>query len=187
MIEHSPWVGPLYDAEGLQGQRIGIMGYSAWTDNDHGGYTIESVANVVSGAWPKVQFFNAIPNYFNWERADFYNRTVFFEFVPCSIGGGDDRYATATPEQAAAGRARVLRIAEEHAMDKLFVFSAKAWAAVAGIPGLSVEARGRLGDTRFQFARCKVAERELTVVGLRHPQYAPAIIMRAAINQAMAL
>ncbi|MCR6661486.1 MAG: hypothetical protein NVV72_20000 [Asticcacaulis sp.] len=187
MIEHMPWVGPLYDSEGLKGQRLGIMGYSAWTPEDHAGYTIESIANVVSGAWPKVQFFNAIPNYFDWDRADFYNRVTFFEFVPCAIGGGDQRYAVATPEQSDAGRKRVLSIAEAHKMDKLLVFSAKGWSALTGIPGMCVEEQAPLGDTGFHFARCQVGDRMLTVIGLRHPQYAPARKMREAVNQVLAL
>ena len=187
MIEHTPWVGPQYDSEGLKGQRLGIMGYSAWTPEDHAGYTIESVSNVVSGTWPKVQFFNAIPNYFDWDRADFYNRVAFFEFVPCAIGGGDQRYAVATPEQSAAGRKRMLSIAQAHKMDKLLVFSAKGWAALTGIPGLGAEDRLPLGDSGFQFARCKAGGRLLTVIGLRHPQYAPARKMRDAISEALAL
>lgn len=186
MIEHFPWVGPLYNVEGIGGQRLGIMGYSAWTDDDHADFTVESISNVISGKWPKVQFFNSIPKYFGMGKEDFYNRVVFFEFVPCSIGGGGERYAVATPDQAAAGRGRVLRIVREQSLDKLLVFSAKAWSALP--PGdLNADQKMRLGDTNFEVREYQLAHRHLTAIGLRHTQYAPGKIMRYAVEQALAL
>lgn len=187
MIEHTAWVGPRFADSGLHGQRLGILGYSAWTENDYANYTCESVLNVISGAWSNVQFFNAIPRYFDWDRADFYNRTLFFEFVPCAIGGKDARYNMATPDQVDAGRARVLRLVREHRIDKLFVFSAKAWSALAGLSEFAAEKRMRLGNTRFRYVRSEIDNQPITVIGMRHPQYAPMLQMREAVAEAMAL
>jgi hypothetical protein len=180
-------VGDRYAAEGIDGQRIAIMGYSAWTPNDHDGYTIESVSNVISGAWQNVQFFQAIARYFEMPAADFYRHVVFFEFVPCAIGGGEQRYGVATPEQTDAGRKRMLRIVQEQRVQKLFVFSAKAWSImpsmvdiVPGSPSSSPGVDRCVGTYDFDGLRT-------LAIKLRHPQYAPKAKMRAAVQTAIAL
>jgi hypothetical protein len=187
MIEHEPWVGPLFESNGISGQRLGVVGYSCWIDDDHPRYTIESVENVISGTWPNVHFFNAIPSYFGMNRAEFYNRVVMFEFVPCSIGGGQDRYASATAEQAEAGRERTLRIAKERAIDKLLFFSGKAWNSMPPTIERAAGNRLRLGETRFECGHFPIGERHVSAIGLRHPQYAPKALMVSAVEQAMAL
>lgn len=188
MIEHAPWVGSRYAAEGIDGQRIAILGYSAWTPDDHEQYTVDSVRNVVSGAWKNVGFFNAIAGYFGRPVADFYARVALFEFVPCSVGGGDQRYAVATPEQAETGRSRVLRIVRDHGVEKLFVFSAK---ALKDMPPTLEAASGslpRLNGTAFKYGHYAREDGSRTVVvGLRHPQYAPGDLMRRAVAEAMSL
>ena len=187
MIEHDPWIGPLYASEGICGQRLAIVGYSCWTEDDHERFTIESVENVISGAWPNVRFFNDIASYFGMDRAAFYNRVLMFEFVPCSIGGGADRYAGATRQQAAAGCERALRIAKEYAVDKLLIFSVKAWKSMLHTIEKTEGGRTLLGDTKFEIGHYKVGGRNVAAVGLRHPQYAPREVMRSAVQQALAL
>jgi len=187
MIEHDPWVDPLFDSEGIRGQRLGIVGYSCWIDDDHPRYTIESVENVISGAWSNVRFFNGVASYFGMGRAEFYNRVVMFEFVPCSIGGRQDRYARATAEQAAAGRERTLRLANEHEIDKLLFFSGKAWKSMPLGLEKSEGRRQFLGDTRFEFGHYQLGERQVTAAGLRHPQYASRALMVSAVEQILAL
>jgi len=188
MIEHAPWVGGKFAGEGIDGQRIAILGYSAWTPDDHEQYTVESVRNVISGAWKKVGFFNAIAGYFGRPVADFYERVVLFEFVPCSVGGGDQRYAVATPEQAEVGRSRLLRIVNDHGIEKLLVFSAK---ALKDMPPTLEAASGSaptLNGTKFKYGHYVRDDGNRTaVVGLRHPQYAPGGLMRRAVAEAMAL
>lgn len=188
MIEHAPWVGGKYSDEGIDGQRIAILGYSAWTPDDHEQYTVESVQNVVSGVWKNVGFFNAIAGYFGRPVADFYERVVLFEFVPCSVGGGDQRYAVATPEQAEVGRSRLLRIVREHGVEKLLVFSAKAW---KDLPPTLESASGTLptlNGTAFKYGYyARDGGHRTAVVGLRHPQYAPGNLMRHAVAEAMSL
>ncbi len=187
MIEHKPWVGPRYSTDGVAGQRLGIVGYSAWTPDDSDDYTINSVANVVSGAWPNVQFFNAIARYFQMEVAEFYNRVLLFEFVPNAIGGKESTYAVATPVQVEAGRARLLRISREYAIDKILVFSRKAWASMPPTEESSAGRLPRLGETNFDYGHYQIGNHRVTAVGLRHPQYAPGKVMRAAVEAALAL
>jgi hypothetical protein len=187
MIEHRPWVGDRYAIEGIDGQRIAIMGYSAWTPNDHDGYTIESVRNVISGAWRNVQFFQAIARYFEMPAADFYRCVLFFEFVPCAIGGGAQRYAVATPEHAEAGRTRALRIVKDHQVQKLLVFSAKAWSSM---PPMVEALSGQLPclpGAPFRIGTYDLDGARTVAIGLRHPQYAPKATMRAAVKSALAL
>lgn len=73
--------GDLYEAEGINGQRIAIMGYSPHTPEDHDGHTIKCVSQVVSGEERTMRFFNAIPRYFRMTPADFYTRVAFLELV----------------------------------------------------------------------------------------------------------
>lgn len=188
MIEHAPWVGSKYAGEGIDGQRIAILGYSAWTPDDHEQYTVESVRNVISGAWKNVGFFNSIARYFGRPVADFYERVVLFEFVPCSVGGGDQRYAVATPEQAEVGRARLLRIVKEHGVEKLFVFSAKALGEIPPMLGDTPGSLQTLNGTTFRYGHYAHDDGNRTAVfGLRHPQYAPGGLMRRAVAEALAL
>ncbi len=186
MIEHDPWVGPLYESEGVDGQRLGIIGYSSWVEPDRVDYTIYSIERVVAGDW-NVRFYNDIASYFRMDRAAFYNRVVMFEFVPCAIGGKDQKYDLASPEWTAAGRARTLRIAEEKGIEKLIFFSSKAWRSM---PPTIERAEGRrtvLPGTKFEVGRYRLGDRHVTAIGLRHPQYAPRALMSAAIEKALAL
>jgi len=187
VIEHRPWVGNLYASEGIDGQRIAIMGYSPHTPEDHEGHTIECVSQVVSGQDGTMRFFNAIPGYFQMTPADFYTRVVFFEFVPCAVGGPEQKYAVATPDQAAAGRRRLLGIAEEHRVQKLLVLSVKAWSSM---PPMVESASGPLPflpGTDFRMGTYDLEGVRTVAVGLRHPQYGPKAKMRAAVQAGMSL
>lgn len=187
MIEHAPWVGSRFASEGIRGQRLGIVGYSHWTDADYADFTIDCMRHVISGEW-NIAFFNSIAGYFGRTPADFYERVVMFEFVPCAIGGGDARYATATVEQAERGRSRMLQIAEAHRIEKLLIFSAKGWrASPPTIEERAGEENRQLGSTAFRFGHYDVAGRRVSAVGLRHPQYAPKAKMIEAVETSMRL
>jgi len=150
------------------------------------GFTVESIGNVVSGAWSNVRFYNDIASYFGMDRAAFYNRVVMFEFVPCAIGGEADKYRWATPAQVEVGRERILLIANTHRVDKLIFFSGKAWKSM---PPTIERAQGRtnlLGDTKFEYGIYRYGDQSITAVGLRHPQYAPRAKMVSAVEQALA-
>jgi hypothetical protein len=187
VIEHRPWVGDRYAVEGIDGQRIAIMGYSAYTPTDYDGYTIECVSKVVSGADRTMRFFNVIPDYFNRKAADFYARIVFFEFVPCAVGGPEQKFAVATPEQADAGRRRVLRIVQEHQVQKLLVLSAKAWSSMPLMVEAASGPLASLPGTGFRMGTYNIDGFRPIAVGLRHPQFARKAIMQAAVQAALAL
>ena len=161
------------------------MGYSHWCDPDHEEFTIECLANVILGKW-NIAFFNAIAGYFEMSVSDFYNHVVMFEFVPCAIGGGDDRYNWATPEQSEVGGRRMLRIAEENALDKLLVFSTKGWNSAPETIEDREKRKVYLGDTRFEVGHYSIGNRLIPAVGLRHPQYARKAEMRKVVEAALA-
>jgi hypothetical protein len=185
VIEHKPWVGPRYADEGISRQRIAIIGYSAWVKPDNPNYNITSIENVISGAWT-ARFYTDIARYFGMPVPDFYERVIQFEFIPCSIGGRDDMFKTATPELVEAGRARTLRIAREHDADKLLFFSRKAWLGMRPIIERSTCSRRPLGDTGFEIGHFDLGSREIVGVGLRHTQYAKRDLMVRAVQLAMA-
>ena len=194
MVEHIAWVGPNY-AQGISGQKVAIAGYSHWGDEpDHNEFTLQCIANVKSGTW-NIRFFNAIQEYFrSGSRADFWDSVLFFNFVPSSVGGGEQRYADAGPEQRVAGQERVLRLLKEHRPNKLIVFSRGGW---DGFPPTLEEQEGMqclpLGDgsppafTWGRYSHSPVQNSKTIAVGLRHPQYASTAIMQAAVTSAMAL
>jgi hypothetical protein len=191
MIEHEPWIGEKYAREGIGGQRVGVVGYSAWVGRDSADsadFTVRSVQGVVSneGDWRRARFYTDIPRYFDrMTIEDFYPRVVFFEFVPCAIGGPDAKYNTANEEQAQVGRYRTLRLIRDHAIDKLLIFSGKANAALA--PLIRSDGDARLGDTKFRIGTIDAGSHRATAVCLRHPQYAPGKLMRSAVAYALAL
>jgi hypothetical protein len=161
VIEHRPWVGDRYAAEGIDGQRVAIMGYSPHTPEDHDGHTIECVSQVISGADRTMRFFNAIPRYFDMTPADFYARVAFFEFVPCAVGGRDQKYAVATPEKAWSSMPPMVEAAS---------------GPLPSLPGTDLRTR------TYDFEGVRTV-----AIGLRHPQYTPKAKMRAAVQAALAL
>ena len=190
MIEHRPWVGDRYAGEGIDGQRTAIMGYSSYTTEnteDYDGYTIECVSKVISGVDRTMRFFNAIPGYFEMPAADFYRRVVFFEFVPRAVGGPEQKFAVATLEQAEAGRRRVLRIAQKHQIQKLLVFSAKAWSSMPPMVEAASGPLPSLPGTDFRMGTYDLDGVRAIAVGIRHPQNALKAQMRAAVQAALAL
>jgi hypothetical protein len=186
VIEHKPWVGPRYADEGICGQRIAIIGYSAWVEPDDADYVITSIENVVSGAWKGVRFYDDIASYFGMQVADFYERVIQFEFIPCSIGGPNDRYKTAPPELVEVGHKRALRIARDHDVDKLLFFSRKAWLSMPPTIEHSQGFKRPLGDTGFEMGHFDLGSRMVLGVGLRHTQYAKRDLMVRAVQLAMA-
>ena len=98
MVEHGPWVGGEYQLEGLNGQRIAIVGYSHWYEEggkDDADVTTDVVAKVVRGedSYEKIRFFVEIRDYFGYGcHQDFWPRVLFFNYLSECIGTGPDRY-----------------------------------------------------------------------------------------------
>ena len=74
-----------------------------------------------------IRFFSDIAGYFGMSPEEFYPRVVFFNFIPEIIGSKAERYDWAAHEMAVHGSERALRIAETNNLDKLLLFSGKAW------------------------------------------------------------
>ena len=187
MIEHAPWIGEQYATDGFDRQRLAIAGYSAWTADDHEGYTIESMHHVVAGRWPRARFYHDIAEAFGSRSADFYPRVMLFEFVPGSVGGADQKYAVATEAQNEHGRERLLRLTREFAPDKLVVFSSKGWRALQPLIAAEGAPILPLGDTGFSYAELRSSAPGVKLIGLRHPQYASKQSMTQACAAALQL
>jgi hypothetical protein len=187
VIVQDPWVGPLYRDEGIRGQRLAVVGYPSWTPHDSRPFSVDFVRNVVDGVESRAHFFNAIPGYFGMDRADFYRHVVFFEFVPCAIGGPEDRYKWATPEQVAVARDRAFAIAQDYAVEKLVFFSSKAWRSMPPTVERAAGSLTRLPKTNFEFGHYQLDRQQVIGVGLRHPQYAPSALMRRAVEEVLFL
>lgn len=180
MIEHLCWRPALYE-EGIAGSRIAICGYSHYSDEgDHDGLTIDIVGDVVSGAAP-YRFFTSIARAFGYDdRAAFWNRVLFFNFVPTIVGASEDKFAVASNYANERARARIQRIIEEHEPHKLFVFSEKAWAT---FPKTNEEVAGAVpqgADVRAGTYTTSHGHR-VGAFGLRHPQGATASELREAV------
>jgi hypothetical protein len=180
MIEHHCWRPTLY-TEGIAGQRIAICGYSHYSDHrDHDELTSDIVGDVVSGA-ATYAFFTSIARAFGYDdKAAFYNRVLFFNFVPAIVGASEDKFAAASSAENERARARVRRILEENEPHKLFVFSEKAWAA---FPKTDEEVGGLVApDTEVRSGNYTTSRGHRVIAfGLRHPQGASAIELREAV------
>lgn len=178
MIEHTEWLASEYQ-QGIDGQRIAIIGYSHHDpdlENEKTNVTNTTLRAVVeqSGIAKELVFFTHIQNYFGYEATnEFWNRVLFFNFVPDLVG--TDRWASATPAQIKRGRQRFARILDEHVPNKALVFSIKGWNQ------LCVEQKKEYGPSPLQLSDDETKPVYGTYIGgggatqvyqLRHPLYA---------------
>jgi len=184
LIVHEPWEGPDY-AAGINGKRVAIVGNSHWHEPgepDSANCTQVVVGKVISGEWD-IAFFSHIGDYFGIpEPRDFWNRTVFFNYAPRSIGTRDEKYDNIPPEYKEEAIARFGSIVRDKAPTDVFIFSRKiawalppreVWSRTYPFPGA---ATGTLKDL----------ENSPRVHLLRHPQYAPKAQMTATVAEMMA-
>lgn len=184
MIEHLCWRPHGYD-QGIGGMRIGICGYSHYTDDeDHDGLTRDILGDVISGV-ASYRFFTAIASAFGYKDVgDFWGRVLFFNFLPSAVGDSSLKFAAASEDENERARARVARILDEHEPDKVFVFSEKAWAA---FPKTDEELSGAAappGEARDGTYKTSRGHR-VEAFGIRHPQGASAALLREAVSIAM--
>jgi hypothetical protein len=181
MIEHSPWIGCHYK-DGINGQRIAIIGYSHWLgdgDEDSTEATIVCIRSVMSGEW-KIRFFTQVRNYFGFDgHRVFWPHVMFFNYLPCCVGNADGRYDHGTNEQRAVAATRLLTLLREHLPDKVFIFSGRYWA----FP-LTTGLCQKLGAcySNFCFGTYGAGTRHIPVFFLRHPQGANGDLMRRAVR-----
>lgn len=179
-MEHLPWVGSQYALDGFQGQKIAVVGYSHYEDGpDYPGLTQEIVERIRSGT--NYSFFTSIRNAFgSADSSDFWDRVVFFNFIPQKIGTAAAKYAVAGEALHAEARGRVLRILHEHKPEKLVAFSSKGWDEFPPYPNEdtpldsapAVRSRGTYIDPDGH---------AVAAFGLRHPQGANGHEMRNAV------
>jgi hypothetical protein len=187
MIEHDYWRGKRYPSA-LANQRIAIVGYSHHRQDqfqDHAGFTRQILKAVISGSQKGDSFFTTVANYFEEERAAFWDRVVFFNFVPECIGTTDEKFKTASDVQHNAGCARFTRIIRKEGPSKIFVFSTKAW---NNCPN-TIQDCLPLGDDcgKASWGRYDLGGTTAIAIGLRHPQFANQVLMKKAVERALRL
>ena len=133
-MEHSPWIGSEYEhGKGINGQKIAVVGHSHYGPNsDFPSYTVDLIQSCLSGATEDFDgdmgTFNSVPGYFGFRsKHDFWPKVIFFNFLPNLVGTADHKFGYGTDEQIKAGAERLVRIFENYNPTKAFVFSRKAW------------------------------------------------------------
>ncbi|HYW93069.1 MAG TPA: hypothetical protein VFA95_11540 [Gammaproteobacteria bacterium] len=136
-------------------------------------------------------FFRQVRQYFGEDDIErFWNRVLFFNFLPNCVGSDDERYAFGTAEQRRRGKQRVLDIFGTHRPHKALVFTRKGWEQ---FPPTREEAEGseckKLGASfgDFTWGTYPVRGFTVTAFGLRHPQYAPFEHMHDAVQHILSL
>jgi len=134
-----------------------------------------------------IAFFKKIPDYFG-QSLTFWNDVLFFNFLPDIVGDGENRYGSGTTQQIIRGKARFLRLVEQHAPDKIFVFSKRAWRQ---LPPKAEETKGLECEPiseempSFQRGSYRGPRGSVSVFGLRHPQFARDDEMKQVIKLAL--
>lgn len=186
MIDHNPWMGPNYK-EGLDGQRIAIVGYSHWLEKgkeDNVDATIECIRSVQSDEW-KIAFFTQVRNYFGYNNHEaFWGRVMFFNFLPCCVGTEGERYRSGTPEQRTIGQTRFLRLLGEKLPQKVFVLTGRHWAFP--VTSDSPKKLG-LNFPNFSCGTYGFENDHVVAFFLRHPQGANKNLMMNAVKNALAM
>jgi hypothetical protein len=196
MIEHDPWIGDAY-CSGIEGQRICIVGYSHHRnecDNDGKNFTRDVLKDITTGA-QRYSFFTKVSQYFDADDpAEFWNRVLFFNFLPDCVGLDRDRYKSGTAEQLARGQHRFLRIiqgdpAHHPHPHKVFVFTRKGW---KNCPPLEEEKPdGRPlpldGFADYSWGTYRHNEHIVQAYGLQHPERAPGQRLGPAVRHIVSL
>lgn len=187
MIEHAPWIGNDYK-DGIAGQKVAIVGYSHHhISNDYDAMTEDVVRKVRERleGYEKIRFFADIASYFGFRgKSDFWDKVVFFNFVPDMIGNSSKRFDKASEDQHRRGAQRSLRIMADLKPDKVFIFSKK---ACDQFPPSEDNVDGRPNPKLgVQFERFGIGRYgNSTAIFLRHPQGANGSVLREAVAQGM--
>jgi hypothetical protein len=193
MSEHIPWCGPQYEI-GINRERIAIVGYSHWSDEeDSDECTKDVVSRVITGEYADIQFFYQIRTYFGFEsNEEFWNRVLFFNYLPDSVGSGDQRFRTGAVGQIERAKARFARIIGERRPHKMLVFTKKGWET---LPSTREEQAGNSLPLGAEFPRgfswgtyqAGGGHHTVMAFGLRHPQGAKGEVMRRAVQRILAM
>lgn len=193
-IVHNPWIGRKYQS-GIEGQRIAIIGYSHWKgeqdiEEDNENVTKNVLKKVVKGEYSDIHFYRKIQSYFDYDSTNFWNKVLFFNFLPNYVGGAPDRGADGTTAQIEVGRSRFLEIMKKYKPHSVFVFSRKSWESM---PPTLEETLGKKGEhipgghSNFERHHYFVGGQSIQAFALRHTQGALDAVMYPAVSAAMAL
>ena len=193
LFEHHAWIGPEYKA-GIDDQRIAIVGHSHYrkaTEPDDVDFTLNVIREAMEN--DSVNFQNQISGYFGASNGNFWNRVIFFNFIPECIGsvdcGRDMKYDGGTPSQIEHGRSRTMRILDMYKPHKVFVFAAATWRK---FPATREEAANKanhtlIPDCSHSWGTYEFDEHITVAVRLRHPQGATKEEMKLAVKAALAI
>ncbi|HYB90988.1 MAG TPA: hypothetical protein VEC38_08080 [Candidatus Binataceae bacterium] len=187
MIEHKPWEGPNYK-DGINGQRIAIVGHSHHGDEDSENFTLEVMADVISGR-ERYKFFDQIRDYFSFQdSAEFWNHVVFFNYLPDCVGPDEKRYEYGTKEQLDLARERFLRLLKEYRPQKVFVFTTEMWRELpeSREQGPS-NPSGEIGGDGFSWCTYDADAQIVMAFGLPHPERASKEPTRQAVQRILAM
>jgi hypothetical protein len=180
MIDHLPWIGAAYST-GINGQKIAIVGYSHWSDesdNEGAQATRECIQNVISSDW-KIRFFTALRNYFGYvDHGAFWNKIIFFNYLPNCVGNGEQRFEHGTEEQREYAKERFKRIVGEERPQKVLVFTSRRWA----FPEVDCTSLSPSNFPSFSYGQYHVGDHTALIFFLRHPQGAKKTLMKSAVE-----
>lgn len=188
-IVHEPWKGREYES-GIDGQRIAIVGYSHWNGDperfDHPQFTQNVIRGVMSGE-SSHSFFTQIRNYFGFDdHGAFWEKVLFFNYVPRCIGGPDERFVVADESWNNSANERFREILNRHSPDKVIVFTSKGWGSLPPFDAplnLDFEPAGLTGAIlRDPCGMYQAGNKSAMTFGLRHPQGASAEVMHRAVK-----
>ena len=189
-VEHDPWVGQGY-SEGIAGQRIAVVGYSHWrdeNDDDTDNFTIFVVKRLIEED-QKISFFCRIRDDFSYGSTEkFWNSVLFFNFLPNCVGTASERYDYGTREQVRRGQARFEKLLGAYAPDKVLVFTKRGWSQC---PPTREERAGRecqpfCDVSGFTCGSYDLEGKLVSAYGLRHPERANGQQMRLGVQAALA-
>ena len=115
-------------------------------------------------------FFKKISGLFgNTNSASFWKSVIFLNLIPEAVGGPDKKYDWAPHDLAVSGSSRLFDVLAQHKVEKLFVFSAKAWES---LPDTVLEMDVPLGVKNPHSFNAFVKAPKTVAFHLRHPQFA---------------
>jgi len=177
MIEHRPWIGPDY-RRGIDGQRVMIVGYSHYLreDTDQDGATEDIINRITIKRETWGAFFTAIPKYFDFDdRVEFWNRVMFFNFIPECVGSKEKKFANGTSGQVERARERFVRLIRDAKPkpDRVLVLTTKGWRhcqqALREAGAEQCAATCNEAESPLHY-RYNVNGHTTRILGLRHPQ-----------------
>jgi len=188
IIEHKPWEGPNYKEGGINGQRIAIVLHSHHGDNDTDNFTLETISDVISGR-ESYKDLNLIRDYFGFQdSADFWNRVVFFNYLPDCVGTDEKRYEYGTKDQIKRAKERFPRLLAKYRPQKVFVFSKEMWKE---LPESREEGpknpSGEFKCDGFSWCTYNADGQIVTVFNLEHPDRANKERQTRAVQQILAM